>query len=452
MTAGADEPVSADGHDAFDEPQELDITASGGKIGATNLALAVLLFGTSVLTAQYFGDEGRGLLALVFLWPTLVIGVANLGLPQAALFHAAKDPRNAGSWVGTAASLSALSGVAFAAIGFFVVELLLPDDKPGIVWPARLMMLGLALQPITGTLLHPWLGLRRIGRWNGLRTLVDLVPLAFIVVLIAIGSKSYTTLVTVQLTLLSAIFLLCLSFWRNQRFRFDRTKVRRIFAFGLPTALSVIPFTLSFRVDQAFLAVTESEAALGHYAVAAAWSMLCLPVLNTLANLALPRVVQTGADPSTVVNHVRFSVLVAVALAIVGGAASPFVVPFVYGESFTRSGQLAMILLPATAVLGLSTVMEELLRALHRPRSPLYAQTAGLVLTISVLWWVAPRYGVWGAAVVSACAYSLAASWSATALSRAIGQPVHRLFAVGRAEFRTLGGLVQRGRRMMRRR
>lgn len=427
------------------------IAADGTRVAATNLMLAAVSFVSSVLVAQYFGDEGRGVLSLVFLWPALLIGVANLGMPHAALFFASKNPEDRARWVGTASVLSLLSGSAVGLAGFFAVEFLLPDDRPVVLWPARLMMLGLIVRPLIGTTIHPWLGLGRIARWNRLRTLVDLVPLVFVLLLIAMGSKSLTTLAIIHLVLFGSICLLSLRSWRGTGLCWDRSAVRPILRYGLPTALSVIPFTLSFRIDQAFLATNQSDAALGHYVVAAGWSMSVLPVLNTLASLAWPRVMSSDAAPSTVVDHVRFTVFVALGLALVGGGVSPFVVPLVFGQDFSQSGRLALVLLPATTILGLSTVMEELLRALNRPRSPLYAQLAGLTVTLSLLWWVTPRYGVWGAAGVSAAAYSVAAGWSTLAIARTIDVAPTTFFAIGKKERLLTVALIRRTLRPIRR-
>jgi O-antigen/teichoic acid export membrane protein len=432
------------------EPERADvespsIAAQGRQIAVTNLGLAGLGFVTSVVTAQYFGDTGRGLLSLVLLWPALLVGFANLGLPHASTYFASQHPVDAGRWIGTSAVLSVFSGGVFAAIGFFGVELLLPDDKPSVLWPSRLMMLGLAVLPLIGATIHPWRVMGRIGRWNLLRTFIDLVPLAFVTFLIAVGSKSMTTLAYVQIALLVTIAAVAVTLWRRHSLAWDASLVRPLLAYGVPTALSIVPFTFSFRVDQAFLANNQEAASLGHYVVAVAWSMSCMPILNTLAHLALPRVAQNNGDPATVVRHVRFTVLIAIVVSIGLAAVSPVVVPILFGPEFATSGRLALVLVPATSVLGFGAVLEELLRALHRPRSPLYAQSAGLVVTLAAAGWATHHYGVWGAAVLSAVAYVIGAAWSTFAIAHVLSVPVRSLLRVGRDELALARDLVRVG-------
>ncbi len=145
------------------------------------------------------------------------------------------------------------------------------------------MMLGVGLQPLIGVTLHPWRGLGRITLWNILRTTVDLVPLVYLIVVVVLGSRDFTTLVGVQVGLLVVICVVSVMTWRGRGLAWRARSVAPVLGYGLPTALAVIPFSFSFRIDQAFLANNQTANALGQYVVAASWGLACLPVLSTLA-------------------------------------------------------------------------------------------------------------------------------------------------------------------------
>lgn len=438
--------------DLADSRREIDITAGGSQVAVTNAALAGVAFVTSIATARYFGPDGRGLLSLILLWPTLFIGLAHLGLPHATTYFAAKNPADAGRWVGTSAVLAVASGLMFALVGFFFVEQLIPADKESIVWPARMMMLGVGLQPLIGVTLHPWRGLGRFTLWNTLRAAVDLVPLLILISVVVLGSKNFTTWVTIQIALVAATCVVSVMTWRFRGLSWHAKAVSPLLRYGLPTALAVVPFSFSFRIDQVFLANNQTANTLGQYVVAAGWGLACLPVLNTLALLALPRVMKTAGDSETVVRHVRFSVLVAILLGVGLAAVSPVVVPILFGSDFEEAGRIALILVPASAILGLGTILEELLRALGRPRSPLYAQVASLTFTLATIGWATDRWGVWGAATVSILAYSFAAFLLMRSISSVVAVPVHCLVTFGSQEFDLVRRLIRRGRPMASRR
>ncbi len=348
--------------DIVDSQREIDLTSSGSQVAATNVALAGIAFVASIATARYFGPDGRGLLSLILLWPTLFIGFAHLGLPHAATYFAAKNPAAVERWVGTSAGLAVISGVVFAVVGFCFVDRLIPADKESIVWPTRLMMLGVGVQPLMGVTLHPWRGLGRFTLWNVLRTSVELVPLLVLAAAVVVGTKNFTTWVSIHITLVSVICVVSVITWRGRHLAWRAMSVRPLLGYGLPTALAIIPFSFSFRIDQAFLANNQTADALGQYVVAAGWGLACLPVLNILALLALPRVMHAAGNPEAVVRHVRFSVFVTVFLGVGLATVSPFVVPVLFGRDFDEAGRIALVLAPASAILGLGSILEELLR------------------------------------------------------------------------------------------
>ncbi len=60
-------------------------------VGANGL-IAALAFCTGSLSARLLGVQGRGELAAIQMWPSAVAGFAALGLPEAGVYFAARDP------------------------------------------------------------------------------------------------------------------------------------------------------------------------------------------------------------------------------------------------------------------------------------------------------------------------------------------------------------------------
>ncbi|MGH9157828.1 MAG: polysaccharide biosynthesis C-terminal domain-containing protein, partial [Acidimicrobiales bacterium] len=101
-----------------------------------------------------------------------------------------------------------------------------------------------------------------------------------------------------------------------------------------------------------------------------------------------------------------------------------------------RNAQLAMVLVPAAALLGFCAVVEEVLRSLGRPRLPIAGQGVGLSCTLALLPWATSAHGGWGAAVVSLAASSVATVILLAMTARVCDVAAHNLLWLRPAEVR----------------
>src|SRR5947209_1207742 len=92
---------------------------------AANLNYALIGVITGVVTARALGVEGRGDLAVVVFWPTLVATLVELGVGDALTLWVAREPGNVrGNLAGATIIAVAISAIGMVA-GFFVLPLLL---------------------------------------------------------------------------------------------------------------------------------------------------------------------------------------------------------------------------------------------------------------------------------------------------------------------------------------
>jgi O-antigen/teichoic acid export membrane protein len=87
-------------------------------------------------------------------------------------------------------------------------------------------------------------------------------------------------------------------------------------------------------------------------------------------------------------------------------AVTPWVLPFLFGAAFAAAIPAALIMVGASAIAAVNTVLEEGLRGLGRPMAVLWAELCGLAVTAVALLILLRPLGIVGAALASVCGYS----------------------------------------------
>jgi O-antigen/teichoic acid export membrane protein len=179
--------------------------------------------------------------------------------------------------------------------------------------------------------------------------------------------------------------------------------------YGSPLALATIPQVLNTRVDQLILAAMIPAFALGQYTVAAAWSTSVTPLLLAIATIVFPRVASSSEDERTqrFVQGSRFGVCVGVLLGILLALLTPVLLPVLFGHSFAQAIVPGIILLWASVLSGVNTVLEEGLRGLGDTPAVLWAEVSGVLSTAILAIVLLRRGGGLNAVAVSSLIGSL---------------------------------------------
>ena len=257
-----------------------------------------------------------------------------------------------------------------------------------------------------------WFALQatKISTWNLVRISQ---PVAYLV-LVIIGA------VTTTLTLKAACLLLAttavaqstLAFVLARRQslgggRIDRALVKPLLVYGSSQMASTAPQTLNARLDQLVMSQTVRPSDLGHYAVAVTYSSLAVPLVSALGSVLFPRLARMRRDPAErkLVDRAIWGSLLA-SMVCVGGltAAANWVIPWLFGEEYRSSVNLAWVLAPCGVFLASAQVLGDLLRGRGQPLAVARAQAAGLLVTVVGLAVFLPLYGSMGAAITASAA------------------------------------------------
>jgi O-antigen/teichoic acid export membrane protein len=299
--------------------------------------------------------------------------------------------------------------VALAA-GVWLLPRVLADQTTEV---QKVAMLSLALVPLLTFTTAPSHALRGVGRyraWNALRLVT---PLAWLITLVALRGTNHATVSTLALAFVGATALAGLvthahAWWALEGpVAPERALVRPMLAYSAPTMAATIPRWLNLRLDQLIVIALLDARSVGLYVVAVAWSAAARPLAEVVAHNAVPAL--AGAkDRSQRARFVyRVGAVAAIGPSLLLLAATPTLLPLIFGVEFRSAISVALIMVLAGAVDATNAVGAECLRGVGRPRAVMVAECLGLAVTVVALPVLVLLGGIIGAACASFLSYSV---------------------------------------------
>jgi O-antigen/teichoic acid export membrane protein len=190
----------------------------------------------------------------------------------------------------------------------------------------------------------------------------------------------------------------------------SRKNIKGLIGYGTKVYAGEMTGNVNTRLDQMLLAGLFPPKLLGLYVVAVAASSGPGMLANAVRTVSSPRISGSvtklqGREQlaRTFGRYVRFVVPFAILL----GAALPLLIPFVYGQDFKTAVLTSEILLVASVVIGAATVLGAGGQALGDPWVASRAQIAAVPVTVVLLLFLLPRFGILGAGLASLAAYTV---------------------------------------------
>lgn len=378
---------------------------------ATNIAQAGLGVLSGVLAARLLGARGRGELAAIQNVAGALGLVAAVGMPETILYYGARAPALAASYTGSGICLAVLCSLPFIVGGYALMPLLLHAQTPAIIAMGRVYLLIVPICALSMTMV-PLRARTDFVSWNLLRAMPNLTWLVLLVVAWLLARATPTFLAGANLVVVGLLLIpYALIAIRRVPGSFVPQPRRwpEMLRYGLPCVLTGVPQLLNLRLDQMLMAALVPPGQLGLYVVAVAWSSAPTPLLNAVGMVITPAVASDTDDARgarRLAAAARTTAVLALATCACAMAATPLAIMGLFGYRFRAAIPAALILMPASGVLGINYVFEEGLRAMARPYAVLRAELLGLVVTGAALVGLLGPFGIVGAAVASLLGYS----------------------------------------------
>lgn len=397
-------PMEAAGVIAAD-PAELrhGFRAVVQSIGSKVLILA-LQAGTGILTARMLGPAGRGELAAMILWPLFVASVTTLGVPSSLIYHLRNRAAERGRLVANGFAMAAVMGVAAAAIAALILPWWLHQYSPWVIRAAQWFLITVPLCSVTLAGRAVLEAAHDFAASNGIQILTPFATLAVLLLFVTLHRMDpYTAAIAYIAASLPAFFFMLTRIRRAgiRAARIQLAGIKQLLQYGVRSYGIDVLGTLALQVDQVLVVSLLSAGAMGSYVVVLSLSRMLNVFQQSVVMVLFPKA--AGHSPDKVMamtgDSVRTSGLVTAICGVMVCLTGPTLLRLLYGAEYADAVGALRILVLEAVLSGVVFVLAQAFMALNRPGVVTILQGAGLSLSIPMMLWLIPRYGIYGAAV-----------------------------------------------------
>jgi O-antigen/teichoic acid export membrane protein len=285
-------------------------------------------------------------------------------------------------------------------------------------------------------------------RWKTIALMRLTAAVVPVIGLLSLHSLGRLTLLTASGSYFTATLLAStpafLIWWRARPLQRDAKTTREGWEFGRAAMMTTLLTLGSVRADALVVAQLLSFSDAGNYVVAAT---LASPPL-TLAGAAMAslarRISLVGLGPVTA-TYTRMVLAVAFVAACGIGVVAPFLIPFLFGEEFRGSVQIAQILLIGTVCGAAGNFLSLAVSFAGHPGVASWGQFVGLAGMMATMVPLGLAFGVSGCAAGSVFGYAATFVFLMAWASRQSGLPCRSYGVVRLADLRQLKAVFRSG-------
>ena len=369
----------------------------------TNIVISLANLFTGIVTARLLQPEGRGELATVILWPTVIAGLGLMGVNWALAREAAAHPGKEDDLARLAMVLGLLLAFLAMLAGYFLVPLLLPVDKQHLILLARVYLFWLPLNFVALNLIALDQGRGQWWQYNGLRLSVTLPYLLFILGfwffrIFQVAWFVAALLLTNFIAVAIRVFLQRRAIVRG---RVGPPDILMILRRGWPFFLAAASMLIVNQADKTLAVSLLPMDLVGLYAAAFSFAS-AHGALGGALGITSFSYLANEPDREQQARKLAQIFRQATLLYVAGGAGVAFLAPYVivplFGVDFAAAGQPAAILALATSLTSLANVLNEGLRGLGNTYPGILANLLGAGVLASGAWGLVPSLGLQGLA------------------------------------------------------
>ena len=407
---------------------------------ATLTVLALTAIG-GIVSARYLLPIGKGELTAVLLWPTLLVTLGSLGLIEAVTYYSATAPERSRAILSSALALAFAASAVLVVVGYVLLPVLLPHYGAATVQTARWFLLYVPVSLASVLMMAALQGNMRIGTYNILRTMVQVLTVAGLLLAVAAGRATVrgfalATLGANLIAFAAASLVVVKARWIGSPF--SAGTARPLLRFGLQSQLGSLASVLNLRLDQMLMSALMSASSLGIYVVGVTIAGVAALAPTAIIIVAAPTI-SSQADMAAKLRAwgrlIRLSAVLQLAVASLLWIAAPYIVRFGFGASFDGSTRVARILIIASLPLGTNMLLAIGFRAFNRPLTPSAAEIVSLGATAMGLLLLLRRLGPEGAAWASLAAYSVTCTFLFSRVKTQLGIAPRQLLAPRRRDW-----------------
>lgn len=378
-----------------------------GVLNSNIVSLVSALLMVVVLT-RVLGTEGYGEYNALIVIPLIVVSLTHLGIRGASIYLLGNKKYDENHLVSSVVLIlmgSGLAGMLLSAIAFWLFQ-----ENTFSVW---LIVLVLFVIPLRLSIIYTggiFLGKDEIKKANDLNWMINVLNLILAIVLVwwldlGLTGAVVATLMANLYVSIKAIVLLTKEF--TIRLVFHLQIVKSLVGMGILFSLSFFVLQLNYKIDILLLERFSTIEEVGLYSLATqvAEQLWQIPVAISIVLFSRMANKEDSASTESVLVLARLTLLLVLFIALMLFIVAPFIIPFVFGQSFYPSSTMLQVILPGIIFMTVFRVLNGQLEGIGKPYVTLFFFIPALLINIilNILW--IPDHGGIGAAMASNVSY-----------------------------------------------
>lgn len=359
---------------------------------------------TVAILTRYMGAEGYGELTLAITFLSVFAVIVDFGLTLTTTQLISEHKADEQKLIGNLLAMRIITGVLFLALAP-LIALLFPYSegvKLAIAVGTFAYLFGSTAQMMIGIFQKRLV----IGRFVIAELLNRSAVLAGAILapLFGFGLVGIMMLFVIGNTLQLLSILTFAGRLVKLSFQFDLNTWRKIISRSWPIGASIFFNLIYLRGDVVFLSLYRSLDEVGIYGAAYKIVDVITAIPVMFMGLALPLLVKSWSSghqkkfSEQLQEYFNFFAIVAWPIALGAIAVGPDLMAFISGEAFRQSGEVIMILGPASAMIFFGSLFGHTIVALNRQCIMTWGYLAVAVVTVAGYLIFIPRFGIWAAA------------------------------------------------------
>jgi O-antigen/teichoic acid export membrane protein len=384
--------------------------------GTFGTRLITLVFGlvTGIITARALGPEGRGVFGLVAMFPNSLVTLTKFGQGISAVYFIRRERENASAVASNLMLIAILTAIGLTLLTLALHRVLLDSILRGVPLWALLTVL-----PLLPTLLlesHLYGVLQATDRFYVYNTrliaesIITLTLMSFALLVFRLGLPgALGVAVTVRLTMTLWV-VATIHRGSPLTWRFDRALFGRMWRYGLKSHTHTIASHFHFKADIYLVAYFLAPAQVAFYSIAARLAEHLLWFPQAVGMALFPRL--AGSEPAEAHRMTAAAIRQTLVLSLIPALAlagfGRFLIVLWYGAEYEPSAAPLRWVCVGIVMMSLYVLLSRNFTSRNRQGINIFSAYLALGGNLSLNFVMIPKYGIVGAAMATACSYSVA--------------------------------------------
>lgn len=365
--------------------------------------ILALNLGLVVLSTNFWGSEGRGIISIIIADLAIVGFFSNIFVGSGVSYFASKYKTE--------------QILLYAYIWSLIVGVLVPLVFSFFTNHIQDFLVYLILLSISFSLLtahiNLYVGKQSIAKYNIYSFLQQLVHFFLILVFIYIFKlKNVETYFIAQIFCYFILFLISsfdvLKNTKISHFTFSENSRNSFFTYGWKTQLSAFIQFLNYRLSYYFLEFFRGISSVGVFSIGMSISEAVWTISRSLSVILYADVVNSDNAEKSILKTkfaIKISFLITTLFLLVILIFPDNFYSFIFGKDFHDTKEIILLLSPGILAISVSNIIGFYFAGINKLKILNIKSIVGLVITVVLSYTLIPKYGIKGASIVATISY-----------------------------------------------